>query len=188
MAPWCFCALVASIPANAADPAMAAGPAQPRLLAADDAAAAMPTSGDPGGQRQAQVAQRGAEVMPFALAVTTHIFTKTASGGVQQVIAKDAADDRQAELVREHLRDMRARFLAGDFSGPAHIHGQDMPGLARLQAARPGQLSIVYREVPGGAELEYRSHDTGLIAALHDWFDAQLADHGADAMAGHHHP
>jgi hypothetical protein len=23
------------------------------------------------------------------------------------------------------------------------------------------------------------------VAALHQWFDAQLADHGKDAMAGH---
>jgi hypothetical protein len=25
------------------------------------------------------------------------------------------------------------------------------------------------------------------VAALHQWFDAQLSDHGADAMAGHMH-
>jgi hypothetical protein len=26
-----------------------------------------------------------------------------------------------------------------------------------------------------------------LVGALHKWFDAQLSDHGADAMEGHHH-
>ena len=30
------------------------------------------------GQRQAEVAQRGKDVMPFSLAATTHIFSKTA--------------------------------------------------------------------------------------------------------------
>jgi hypothetical protein len=63
-----------------------------------------------------------------------------------------------------------------------------MPGLAALKAARPGQVAIEYRDVSGGAELRYRTADARLVAALHAWFDAQLSDHGADAMAGHHHP
>jgi hypothetical protein len=39
-------------------------------------------------ERRAEVAQRGAEVMPFSLKATTHIFTKSEDGGSQQVIAK----------------------------------------------------------------------------------------------------
>ena len=64
-----------------------------------------------------------------------------------------------------------------------------MPGLADLKAARPGQVTIEYRDVDAGAELRYRTSDAKLVAALHQWFDAQLSDHGADAMAGHmqHH-
>jgi hypothetical protein len=61
-----------------------------------------------------------------------------------------------------------------------------MPGLAELEAATPGQIDIAYQEVPAGAELTYRTSDARLVAALHRWFDAQLSDHGADAMAGHH--
>jgi hypothetical protein len=141
------------------------------------------------GARQEEVARRGAEVMPFDLQATTHVFTKTSAGGTQRVVAKPGADKGQVRLVREHLRDIRARFLKGDFSGPAHIHGGDMPGLAELEAAKPGQIVIGYKEIPGGAELTYRTADRLLVAALHDWFDAQLSDHGADAEAGHreHH-
>ncbi len=123
--------------------------------------------------------------MPFRLAATRHIFTKTADGGVQQVLVLDPSDDAQLAQVREHLRDMQSRFLRGDFSGPMHIHGANMPGLARLRAAAPGELAIAYREPPGGAELSYHASDPGLVLALHDWFDAQLDDHGDDAMAGH---
>ena len=36
-------------------------------------------------QRQAEVAGRGKDVMPFSLAATTHVFTKTAEGGIQPV-------------------------------------------------------------------------------------------------------
>ena len=139
--------------------------------------------------RQAEVAQRGAEVMPFRLDATTHVFTKTAQGGVQRVIAKDPADTAQVRLVRTHLREIEAQFRKGDFSGPAHIHGMDMPGLAELKAAPAGSVAIRYRDVKGGAQLTYRTADAQLVAALHRWFDAQLSDHGADAMAGHaHHP
>ena len=138
-------------------------------------------------QRQAQVAKRGADVMPFSLKATTHIFTKTADGGIQRVVAKRAADAEQIELVRKHLRDIQAQFLKGNFSGPTHIHGAEMPGLAELEAAKPGQIAIDYRDVDAGAQLSYRTTDARLALALHRWFDAQLSDHGDDAMAGHPH-
>ena len=137
-------------------------------------------------QRQAEVAKLGADVMPFSLKATTHVFTKTAEGGTQRVIAKQAADTTQVRLVREHLHDIRTQFLKGDFSGPSHIHGSEMPGLADLKTAKPGQITIDYKDVSGGAELVYRTTDAKLIAALHQWFDAQLSDHGADAIAGQH--
>jgi len=140
-------------------------------------------------QRQAEVANRGADVMPFELKATTHIFTKTADGGTQRVVAKNAANAQQVKLVREHLHDIQTQFQHGDFSGPTHVHGQEMPGLAALKAARPGQIAIDYRDVRAGAELTYRTTEASLVAALHAWFDAQLADHGHDAMPGHtgHH-
>jgi hypothetical protein len=138
-------------------------------------------------QRQAEVAKLGADVMPFSLKATTHVFTKTAEGGAQRVIAKNAADTTQVRLVREHLHDIQAQFLKGDFSGPSHIHGNEMPGLVDLKATKPGQVTIDYKDVDGGAELNYRTADAKLVVALHEWFDAQLSDHGADAMAGHQH-
>jgi hypothetical protein len=138
-------------------------------------------------QRQADVARRGADVMPFSLKATTHVFTETADGGVQRVIAKDAADAGQIKLVRDHLRDIQKQFLKGDFSGPSHIHGTQMPGLVQLKAAAPGEIAIAYQDVDAGAELVYRTSNPKLVVALHEWFDAQLSDHGADAMAGHAH-
>ena len=135
-------------------------------------------------QRQAQVAGRGKDVMPFDLSATLHVFTKTADGGVQKVVARPGADAQQVRLVREHLKDIEAQFRAGDFSGPAHIHGTDMPGLAQLSSAGAGQVRVGYRDVPGGAELVFASEDPKLVEELHRWFDAQVADHGKDAVAG----
>jgi hypothetical protein len=138
-------------------------------------------------QRLDDVARRGAEVMPFDLKATTHVFTKTPDGGVQSVVAKHPQDLAQVRLIRSHLKDIEAQFRKGDFSGPSHIHGQDMPGLAQLQAAPPGRIRMAYAELPDGAQLTYSTKSPDLVAALHAWFDAQLGDHGADAMAGHRH-
>ena len=60
-----------------------------------------------------------------------------------------------------------------------------MPGLAALKAARPGQIAIAYTDLKDGAELSYITANAALVSALHQWFDAQLADHGKDAMTGH---
>lgn len=139
----------------------------------------------PHGQRQADVARRGEQVMPFNLAATTHVFSKTDQGGVQQVVVKDASDAEQVKLTRLHLQEIREQFLKGDFSGPTRIHGQDMPGVAALKAAGPGQIAMAYADLKDGAELRYTTANPALVKALHQWFDAQLTDHGKDAMAGH---
>lgn len=141
--------------------------------------------GDAG--RQAEVSKRGAEVMPFELKATTHIFTKTDDGGVQEVVARNPNDTEQIRLIREHLRQIAGEFRKGDFSAPTQIHGMAMPGLAELKRAKPGEVGIRYRALDNGAELRYSTRNASLVTALHEWFDAQISDHGADAMSGHVH-
>lgn len=154
------------------------------ILAITSAVVPMTThAADP--QRQAEVAERGKDVMPFRLDATTHVFTQTPEGGVQRVVAKDAADAAQVALVRQHLHEIQGQFQKGDFSGPSHIHGMQMPGLADLTKAQPGQIAISYRDVENGAELTYQTTDGKLVTALHQWFYAQVSDHGPDAMEGH---
>lgn len=168
----------------------AAAAAYPILLLGTLALAASARANDT--PRQMDVSRRGADVMPFSLAATTHVFSKTADGGIQQVVTK-THDPKQVTLIREHLSAIAQRFSAGDFGAPGQIHGADMPGLAALRAAKPGELDIRYRDLPNGGEIAYRSKQGRLVAALHQWFDAQLSDHGHDATdkqdAGmtHHH-
>ena len=138
-------------------------------------------------QRHADVAARGAEVMPFALQATSHVFTKSRNGGLQQVLVKNPKDIAQLRLVRAHLREIADRFEHGDFSAPTQIHGADMPGLAQLKQAKPGEIAIHYRDLFNGAQIRYATSNPALVPVLHQWFDAQLADHGADARDGHLH-
>jgi len=133
-------------------------------------------------RRQYEVREKGASVMPFSLDQTRHTFEKNDTGGVQRVRAS-SADAGQVSMIRSHLHSIEKSFTARDFSAPAHIHGADMPGMAEMKAAKPGELAVSYRQLDDGAELDYVSHSPVIIAAIHRWFDAQLADHGRDAAA-----
>ncbi|RMF57773.1 MAG: aspartate carbamoyltransferase [Bacteroidetes bacterium] len=133
--------------------------------------------------RQAEVAARGAEVMPFDLDRTIHVFEETEDGGVQRVLVRDEEDREQVVLIRQHLREQAARFARGDFSAPAQIHGEAMPGLREL-ASGAARLEVRYEDIPGGALIRYVSSDTALVRALHRWFAAQRRDHGRHAR-GH---
>ena len=64
---------------------------------------------------------------------------------------QDASDMQQTKLVRQHLRDIQTQFLKGDFSGPSHVHGKRMPGLAELHSATPGQISITAAPKPAAS-------------------------------------
>ncbi|HEX7745321.1 MAG TPA: hypothetical protein VF462_08690 [Micromonosporaceae bacterium] len=133
--------------------------------------------------RQAEVSERGSAVMPFDLDKTTHLFTKTESGGVQTVTADDPGDSAEADLIQQHLRHEADRFGRGDFTDPARIHGNDMPGLATLRDSA-GKITVNYAATRDGARITYTTTDVSLVAALHAWFDAQVSDHGEHATHG----
>ena len=136
-------------------------------------------------ERQEEVAERGAEVMPFDLDATTHRFVPTDDGLVQTVVADDPGDAEQVRLVREHLAEEAERFRAGDFADPAAIHGHDMPGLAELEAGA-GEIDVHLADVEGGGEITYTTADPALVDALHRWGEAQVMDHGEHAEGPGH--
>ena len=87
---------------------------------------------------------------------------------------------RTTQLIQAHLQEEAIRFQNGDFSDPAHIHGDMMPGLAVLQE-RGTELTIVYTPLDNGAQILYTTEDETLITAIHDWFATQTSDHGPHA-------
>lgn len=143
--------------------------------------------GDPaapaGVDRQEAVAERGEDVMGFDLDATVHRFTPTDTGGIEEVVVRDPLDQAEIADVRAHLRTEAERWSLGDFSAPAAIHGEDMPGLQELQAAGD-VLTIDYTDLPDGARVTFMSTDPDVVVALREWFDAQLSDHAQDAEHG----
>src|SRR5437867_935236 len=100
------------------------------------------------------VHEMGAQVMPFDLSQTTHIFEMTESGGVQQVIAKDPGEATQIALIQQHIQHEAMLFSAGDFSDPSSLHGDTMPGVKELSAAA-AQVKIEYTALANGAQITF---------------------------------
>ena len=134
-----------------------------------------------------EIAQKGVQIMPFNLDQTIHVFSKKEDGGLQQVVVKNQSNVGQIKLIQQHLNEIANKFKQGDFSDPSKLHGDNMPGLAMIKKARPGEINIIYTELPDGAQIIYSSDKPALILAIHQWFDAQLSDHARHAMPNHPH-
>jgi len=136
-------------------------------------------------QRLDEVVQRGVQVMPFDLEQTLHVFSKSVTGGIQQVIVKGLDGTEQIKLIREHLKQISLEFQQGNFTRPGEIHGDTMPGLNELRQAESSQINIMYKDLSNGAQIEYSTDSPVLVHAVHKWFDAQLTDHARHAVSGH---
>ena len=130
--------------------------------------------------RQTQVERNSEKVMPFSMQSSKHVFVPTPNGGVQTVLVHDG-NAKQVGLVRAHLRKEAAAFARGNFTDPASIHGTAMPGLKALRAGA-SRIAVRYADVANGARITYATNDAALIVAIHDWFKAQVGDHGAHAV------
>ncbi len=131
---------------------------------------------------QQMIHERGAAVMPFDLNQTLHHFESMPDGGLETVTANDPANQAQRTLIQQHLAIEAQRFQRGDFTDPAALHGADMPGLAVLSAAGT-RLRVAYNDLPNGGQIRFTTQDATTLTAVHDWFTAQLSEHGRDAVA-----
>jgi hypothetical protein len=104
------------------------------------------------------VAEHSRAVMPFDLSRTTHTFAPVPDGLIETVQTMAPVDPAQVEAIRGHLHHEAERFRVGDWSDPARIHGDDMPGLAELQAGYR-RIVVAYEDVPAGGRLTYSSED-----------------------------
>lgn len=133
--------------------------------------------------------QRVQQVVPYTLDQVRQTFTKTVHGGVQHLVAKSADDTRQIKLIQAHLSEIANQFRKGDFSVTERMHGADMPGLARLKTAKTDDIRFEYKALDNGAQIHYSTEYPQFVQALHEWFDAQISEHGNDEIPEHikHH-
>ena len=130
--------------------------------------------------RQEMIHMNGMSVMPFDLDKTQHVFKKTDTGGTQDVVVKSLSDTANLAMIRMHLKMEAENFAKGDYSDPAGLHGEDMPGIKVLERSY-SKMNVKYSEIENGARVDFSSTDSEAVAGLHMWFDAQMSDHGKDA-------
>lgn len=116
-------------------------------------------------------------------------FSKTVHGGIMHIVAKSADNSRQIKLIQQYLRQTAAEFKQGNFSSTERFHGLDMPGLAKMKAAKKDDIRYEYQALPNGGQIHFSTEYPDLLTALNHWFDAQIKDHGAIKLPEHkrHH-
>jgi hypothetical protein len=127
-------------------------------------------------QHQADLKERGKHVMGFDQDATVHHFILAENGGRIEVTAKVSDDTKSAGEIRGHLQHIAQMFAAGDFSAPALVHDQKVPGVAKMQAAGRA-LSYTYEELPRGARIKITGSTPESISAVHEFLKFQIKDH-----------
>lgn len=125
------------------------------------------------------------QLVPYAVDQAREGFAKTDDGGIMHIAAKPGSDSKQIELIQQYLKQTAAEFSKNDFSSTERFHGTNMPGLARMKAAKPGAIKYQYKALPDGAEILFSTRSAQLLSALHDWIEAQIREHGHAVLPEH---
>ncbi len=124
--------------------------------------------------------ERGAIGMGVDQYASTHVFDALPDGGRIEY-QHDRDDSAGIEQIRRHLREIQAAFEAGDFSTPAFVHAQQVPG-TDVMAARREHIEYVYRDLPRGGELRLITEDAQALEAIREFMAFQRSDHRAEGM------
>jgi len=114
-----------------------------------------------------------------------HQFDDLEDGGRIE-LQRDRDDAAGIAAIRTHIRAIARDFAAGDFSTPATVHLDAVPGSATMRARRS---AIRYEpiDLPRGAALRIRSGDRDAIEAIHRFLAYQRQEHHAAGASVHAH-
>ena len=121
--------------------------------------------------------ERGAMVMGFDQARTTHHFLLFNDGGAIEVNANDASDAKNRDAIRSHLPHIAMMFGEGNFDAPMLVHdSKNVPG-AKLMTERKGVIQYRYLETASGGRVNIVTSDPDALAAVHAFLKFQIAEH-----------
>jgi hypothetical protein len=130
----------------------------------------------------AALQERGAGGMGVDQYQAEHHFDILPDGG--RIELQYRSDDEAAiERIREHMQQIASDFSRGDFSTPAFVHMQDVPG-THVMAARRERIRYEYRPLPRGGEVRMTTGDAEALEALRSFIEFQRREHRA---GGHGH-
>ncbi|HEX5632973.1 MAG TPA: hypothetical protein VFX50_07080 [Gemmatimonadales bacterium] len=146
----------------------------PIALAACGRGDARPASAD---SAFAGVQARGEQVMGVDQYTSSHVFEDLPDGG-RIVLRRDVEDTAGVAQIRTHMRDIAARFAAGDFSLPSMVHDRPVPGTG-VMAAKRDVIRYVADTLERGAQVRIVTTDTAAVRAVHEFLAFQRMDHRA---------
>jgi hypothetical protein len=120
---------------------------------------------------------RGLIAMGVDQYTSTHHFEALRDGGRIE-LQRDVDDSLGTAQIRAHLCGIAAAFASGDFSTPAFVHMQTVPG-ATVMAARRHLIAYSMRPLPRGGELRLTTKDPAAVAAVAEFMAFQRTDHRA---------
>ena len=121
--------------------------------------------------------QRGAMVMGFDQARTTHHFLLVTDGGTIDVRVNDPADAGNRDAIRAHLPHIAMMFGDGDFDAPMLVHDStNVPG-TKVMAERKRAIRYQYVETANGGRVDIVTSDPDALAAVHAFLTFQIAEH-----------
>lgn len=128
---------------------------------------------------------RGRAVMGVDQYTSIHRFDALPDGGRIE-LQRDRDDSAGTAAIRAHMRTIALAFARGDFTAPATVHLETVPGVPVMRARR---ASIRYEpiDLPRGAALRIRTRDAAAIAAVHEFLAYQRREHRATDAGAHAH-
>jgi hypothetical protein len=118
---------------------------------------------------------RGKMAMGVDQYESAHRFDVLPDGG-RIALEMNANDSLSITQIRAHLKLIEHAFEAGDFTTPAFVHMRSMPGTATM-ARRKAVIKYSYADLERGGEVRITSRDPRAIAAIHEFLEAQRAEH-----------
>jgi hypothetical protein len=120
---------------------------------------------------------RGRQAMGVDQYTSTHHFDALPDGG-RIALQSDRGDSTAVATIRAHIREIARAFATGDFSTPALVHMQTVPG-TRVLAAKRAVITYQPRDLPRGAELRIRTSDPEALRAIAEFMAFQRGEHRA---------
>ena len=121
--------------------------------------------------------QRGAMVMGFDQARTTHHFLLFNDGGAIDVSVNDPADTNNRDAIRSHLPHIAMMFGEGNFDAPMLVHdSKNVPG-TKLMTERKSAIRYQYVETAKGGRVNILTSDPEALAAVHAFLKFQIVEH-----------
>ena len=122
--------------------------------------------------------QRGAMVMGFDQARTTHHFWLFNDGGAIDVSVNDAADTKSRDAIRSHLPHIAMMFGEGNFDAPMLVHdSKNVPGTKAMTELKSA-IRYHYVETAKGGRVNIVTSDPAALTAVHQFLKFQIAEHG----------